>query len=103
MPAAVPIAAAVIAAGATVYSVQQQRQMAEKAGNDQANLERQREEALKNAPKLPDTASLASSVQQGQQRAQSAGGTIFSDPNKNQQGGQIGSAVTTGQKTLLGG
>jgi uncharacterized protein HemX len=102
MPAAVPIAAAVIAAGATVYSVQQQKKMQEKSAQDQYNLEKQREEAQKNMPKLPDTAALGASIAQGQQRAQSAGGTISSDPTKNKQAGQLGSPINTGQKALLG-
>ncbi len=96
MPAAVPIAAAAIAAGATVYSVHEQRSMAEKQANDQANLERMRQAAI---PKLPNTAELGASVKRGQLLAQSAGGTVLSDQTKNQ---TIGSPQTTGQNTLLG-
>ncbi len=98
MPAAVavPIASAVIAAGATVYSVEAQKSAADKQRSEQERLAKEQREAV---PKLPDTAELGASVKRGQALAQSAGGTITSDQSQNR---QIGSAPNTGQRTLLG-
>lgn len=97
MPAAVavPIAAAVIGAGATVYSVEAQKATADKAREEQARLAKEQRDAI---PKLPNTAELGASVKRGQALAQSAGGTITSDQRQN----QTGSVQNTGQKTLLG-
>ncbi len=98
MPAAVavPIAAAVIGAGATVYSVEAQKSAAAKQREEQERLAKMQQD---NIPKLPNTADLGASVKRGQALAQSAGGTITSDQTQNR---QIGSGQTTGQRTLLG-
>jgi hypothetical protein len=84
-----PIAAAAIAAGATVYA-------ASTAKGPQAPAQ------APNVPILPTTASTAATMQQSQLAAQTAGGTITSDPNKDKQQGIIGGPLNTGQKTLLG-
>lgn len=94
-------AAAVIGAAATGYSVHQQKKMAEQQSADQAALEKSRQAAM--VPNLPDTEALGASLRAGQIQAQSAGGTILSDPKKNAQSGVLGSAQNTGQNTLLGG
>lgn len=66
------------------------------------------QEAAKNAPKAPqlpnepkpaNTSTLATSQQQADQAARTAGGTIKSDPNENRR--QIGTAQQP-PKTLLG-
>ena len=90
------IGAAVIAAGATGYGVHEQRKEAEDAGN-RANETAAAQLAESRKQSLPETQSTATQVQQGQQEAATAGGTITNDPNKG-----FGDASMGSLKQLLG-
>ena len=96
MPVAVPLIAAGVAAGATVYSVHEQRKTAEEASDAQARLAK---EARDNMPKAPNTASYATDQQRAQALAMSAGVTLLSDHSKNR---TIGTDPNVPRKTLLG-
>lgn len=88
---ALPAIAIAATVGTTAYGVHEQKK-AQEEQDAAANA------ALKAAepPKLPNTASLAASMQQADIQARTAGGTILS------QNRTLGDANTTGRKSLLG-
>jgi len=96
MAISAPIAAALIGAGATGYSVNRQRAAAEDAGN-RANEVAAAQLAESQKIDLPESQSTANQVQQGEQQAASAGGTITNDPAKGFGDSSMGSL-----KQLLG-
>ncbi len=92
MAAAIPL---IIAAGSAAYSAHEQHKLAS-AQRDAAG---KAADALKNQPKGADVGSMESSQAQAQRQAETAGGTILSNPSENKR--NIGTAVQP-PKTLLG-
>lgn len=94
MAISVPIAAAVVGAGATLYSAHEAKKTAEE---QMSNADQLAAQAQNNKISLPNTGATSASVQSAQQQAASAGGTIT-----NPGGLQIGDASNASKKTLLG-
>jgi hypothetical protein len=88
---------AVVAAGTTAYTVNQQRSAAEKAAN-RADEMAARARADTNQIALPNTSATAANMQAAQQQAASAGGTVFGSAS----GGNVGDNANTPRKSLLG-
>ncbi len=99
MAVGAPIAAAVVAAGATAYTVHAQRSAAEAAGN-QANAIAQAQLAESQAISLPNTTATAANVQAGQQAAATAGGTITNPGAGNMP--TVGDNASGQRKQLIG-
>lgn len=92
------IGAAVIAAGATAYSVHEQKAGAEKAANHADEMAaRARKDADQIA--LPNTSATAANMQAAQQQAASAGGTIAGPASG---GNNVGDGANAPRKSLLG-
>lgn len=96
MAVGAPIYAAVIAAGTTAYTVESQKEAANKAARNADELAA-RSEAEARRIESPTTASTAQSMLKQQQLAASAGGTLTGTPNQ-----QVGDALNQPRKTLLG-
>jgi len=96
MAIGVPIAAAVIGAGATVYSVNAQQQTERRAERNADQLAA-KAQAEANHVDDPNMVSAASQMQANERRAASAGGTITGQSNA-----QIGDAANSPKKSLLG-
>lgn len=90
------IGGAVIAAAATGYSVNRQRATEEDEGN-RANEIAQAQLAASQQIAQPDTQATQTQVQQGEQEAASAGGTVTNDPARG-----FGDASMGNLKQLLG-
>ena len=99
MPAAVPIVAAVIAAGATVYSADQQRK-AQHQALDQAKAEANKPgvQAAKSPTGSSSNAAQAMAAAAGGAPSGSLAGTALTGP-----GGVSNSSLNLGSSTLLGG
>ena len=97
MAVSVPIAAAVVAAGTTVYAANQQKKTAEREMANANNLAAQ-STAEANKIDLPTGQSSAASLQSAEQRAATAGGTL-TGPG----GTRVGDSLGQPRKTLLGG
>lgn len=98
MAVSTPIAAAVIAAGTTAYTVNRQRAAAEDAGN-QANAIAADQLKEAQAISLPNTTATAANVQASEQQAASAGGTIT---NPGMGGLPVGDGSNAPRKQLIG-
>lgn len=99
MAISTPIAAAVIAAGTTAYTVNRQRAAEEAQGNAANEIAA---DQLKEAQaiSLPNTTATAANLQASEQQAASAGGTITSNPG---QGGMpVGDGANQPRKQLIG-
>lgn len=85
------ITGAFVSAGVALYNQSEQSKLAK----EQEAAQKAAIDAAK-PPPLPNTQSLATSLQQGDEQARSAGGTILSQPR------QLGDNAGVGRKTLLG-
>ncbi len=95
MAEGIAVAGIVASLATTVYATQKQEELAQKS----------RPKAPKLAPVTheADVESMETSQAQAQRQAETAGGTILSDPNENKKsGGSMGTAVKP-PTTLLGG
>lgn len=90
------IAAVTIAAASTAYQIHSQQEQAQKA-QDAADAAARDAKKTSNQIALPNTQAFAANVQQSEQRAASAGGTLS---NKGEIA--IGDAAGAPKKTLLG-
>ncbi len=97
MAVSVPVAAALIAVGGTVYAAQQQKKIAREQEDNANNLAAQ---SKAEADKIdgPTTQSSASQVQAAEMRAASAGGTMTGSG-----GDRVGDIAGGQRKQLLGG
>ncbi len=96
MGVSVPIAAAVVAAGTTIYATNQQKKTAEREMANANNLAAQ-STAEANKINLPTGQSTAASLQASEQRAATAGGTM-TGPG----GMRVGDSMGQPKKSLLG-
>lgn len=96
MGATAAVSALVITAATSAYTIHEQKQQAEKA-QDAADAAARDAKKTANQIALPNTQAFAANVQQSEQRAASAGGTLS---NKGQIA--IGDAAGAPKKTLLG-
>lgn len=96
MAVSVPIAAAVVAAGTTIYAANQAKKTAEREAANANNLAAQ-SAAEANKINLPTGQSTAASLQASEQRAATAGGTM-TGPG----GMRVGDSMGQPKKSLLG-
>lgn len=96
MAVSVPIAAAVVAAGTTIYAANNAKKTAEREEANANNLAAQ-SKAEADKIDLPTGQSTAATLQASEQRAATAGGTL-TGPG----GNRVGDSVGQPRKTLLG-
>lgn len=92
------VGAAVIGAGATAYSVHEQKIAADNAARN-ANDLAAKAETDRNQISGPGAVASAAQIQMSEQRAASAGGTIVGSPETR---GGVGDSTNQPKKSLLG-
>lgn len=97
MGVSVPVAAAVVAAGTTLYATNQAKKTAEREADNANNLAAQ---SKAEADKIdgPTGQNTATQLQAAEQRAATAGGTLTGTG-----GNRVGDLSSTPRRTLLGG